>query len=85
MTGSKFVAGTGTIDADGKVGAIGGITHKILAAREDGATVFLVPAANCEEAKSAHEDGIDLVKVEKLGDAVDALKALSAGGEAPRC
>jgi PDZ domain-containing protein len=85
LTGSKFVAGTGTIDADGKVGAIGGITHKILAAREDGATVFLVPATNCEEAKSAHEDGLDLIKVEKLGDAVDALKALSAGGEAPRC
>jgi PDZ domain-containing protein len=47
--------------------------------------VFLVPAANCEEAKSAHEEGLDLVKVEKLGDAVNALKALSAGGEAPRC
>ena len=48
-------------------------------------SVFLVPADNCEEAKSAHEDGIDLVKVENLGDAVDALKALSAGGEAPHC
>ena len=85
LSGSKFVAGTGTIDADGKVGSIGGITHKILAAHEAGATVFLVPADNCEEAKSAHEDGIDLVKVENLGGAVDALKALSAGGEAPRC
>jgi PDZ domain-containing protein len=47
--------------------------------------VFLVPADNCDEAKSAHQDGIDLVKVNKLGDAVDALKALSAGGEASRC
>ena len=47
--------------------------------------MFLVPADNCEEAKSAHEDGIDLVKVENLGGAVDALKALSAGGEAPHC
>ena len=44
--------------------------------------VFLVPADNCDEAKSAHEDGIDLVKVETLAQAVDALKALSAGGEA---
>ena len=85
LSGSKFVAGTGTIDADGKVGSIGGITHKIVAAQEAGATVFLVPADNCEEAKSAHEDGIDLVKVANLGDAVDALNALSAGGEAPRC
>jgi PDZ domain-containing protein len=85
LTGSKFVAGTGTIDGDGKVGKIGGITHKIAAAREDGATVFLVPADNCVEATSAHEDGIDLVKVENLEGAVKALKALSAGGEAPRC
>ncbi len=85
LSGSKFVAGTGTIDADGKVGSIGGITHKIVAAHEAGATVFLVPADNCDEAKSAHEDGMDLVKVENLGGAVDALKALSAGGEAPRC
>ena len=29
LNGSKFVAGTGTINADGKVGSIGGITHKI--------------------------------------------------------
>ncbi|HKV21108.1 MAG TPA: PDZ domain-containing protein [Mycobacterium sp.] len=85
LSGDKFVAGTGTIDADGKVGSIGGITHKILAAHDAGATVFLVPAENCDEAKSAHEDGMDLVKVENLGGAVDALKALSAGGEAPHC
>lgn len=85
LSGDKFVAGTGTIDADGKVGSIGGITHKILAAHEAGASVFLVPADNCEEAKSAHEDGMDLIKVENLDGAVDALKALSAGGEAPHC
>jgi Lon-like protease len=85
LSGSRFVAGTGTIDADGKVGSIGGITHKILSAHEAGATVFLVPADNCEEAKSAHEEGIDLVKIDNLGEAVDALKALSAGGEAPLC
>ena len=85
LTGDRFVAGTGTINADGKVGSIGGITHKILAAHEAGATVFLVPADNCDEAKSAHEDGVDLVKVDNLEGAVDALKALSAGGEAPRC
>lgn len=85
LSGSRFVAGTGTIDSDGKVGPIGGITHKIFSAQEAGASVFLVPADNCDEAKSAHEDGIDLVKVENLGGAVDALKALSAGGEAPHC
>ena len=85
LNGSKFVAGTGTITSDGKVGSIGGITHKMLAAREAGATVFLVPADNCEEAKSAHDDGLELVKAETLSQTVDALNALSAGGEPPRC
>jgi PDZ domain-containing protein len=85
LNDGKFVAGTGTIDSDGKVGSIGGITHKMLSAREAGASVFLVPADNCDEAKSAHEDGLELVKVDSLTQAVDALHAISAGGEPPRC
>jgi PDZ domain-containing protein len=28
---------------------------------------------------------VELVKVDNLGQAVDALKTLSAGGEPPRC
>jgi PDZ domain-containing protein len=85
LNDAKFVAGTGTISAEGKVGAIGGITHKMLAAREAGATVFLVPADNCDEARSGAQDGMQLVKVDTLGGAVDALGLLSAGGEPPRC
>ena len=52
LAGSTFVAGTGTISIDGKVGPIGGIGHKMAAARSAGATVFLVPAKNCYEATS---------------------------------
>lgn len=85
LNDGKFVAGTGTITADGKVGSIGGITHKMLAAREAGATVFMVPADNCAEALTAHEDGLQLVKVDTLTAAVDALNAISAGGEPPTC
>jgi PDZ domain-containing protein len=85
LNDDKFVAGTGTIASDGTVGSIGGITHKMLAAREAGATVFLVPTDNCDEAKSAHERGLELVKVDTLTRAVDALHAISAGGEPPRC
>ena len=85
LTDSKFIAGTGTIDSDGKVGPIGGITHKMLAAHEAGASVFLVPGDNCAEARTGNEDGLDLVKVDTLGQAVDALNLLSAGGEPPRC
>lgn len=85
LNGGKFVAGTGTIGADGKVGPIGGITHKMQSAQEAGATVFLVPADNCDEARSMKPDTMDLVKVEALPQAVDALKALSSGGQPPRC
>jgi Lon-like protease len=85
LAGPKFIAGTGTINSDGQIGAIGGITHKMLAAHEAGATVFLVPAENCDEARSGNDDGLELVKVDNLGQAVDALHTLSAGGEPPRC
>jgi PDZ domain-containing protein len=85
LNDGKFVAGTGTITGDGKVGPIGGITHKMLAASDAGATIFLVPAENCEEAKTAHDVGLELIKVETLDQAVSALETLSAGGERPHC
>lgn len=47
LTGGKFVAGTGTIDDDGKVGPIGGIEMKTVGARDKGAQYFLTPADNC--------------------------------------
>ena len=85
LAGSKFIAGTGTIAADGTVGRIGGIVHKMTAARAAGATVFLVPAENCYEATSGKLSGLQLVKVSKLDGAVDALHAVSSGGQPPSC
>jgi Lon-like protease len=85
LAGSKFVAGTGTIKPDGTVGRIGGIVHKMTAARDAGATVFLVPAENCYEATSDKLPGLQLVKVDNLGGAVNALHAVTSGGQAPSC
>jgi PDZ domain-containing protein len=87
LTGGRFIAGTGTIDDAGQVGAIGGITQKMIGARHNGATVFLSPAANCSEARSTVPDGLRLVKVTALSDAIAALDALRAGRTAdlPRC
>jgi Lon-like protease len=85
LAGSTFVAGTGTITLDGKVGPIGGITHKMVAAHDAGATVFLVPAKNCYEASSDNPSGMRLVKVETLTQAVDALHALTSGNQTPSC
>ncbi|CAN5235934.1 PDZ domain-containing protein [soil metagenome] len=75
LTGGDAVAGTGTIDADGAVGPIGGIQQKIVAAADAEAEVFLVPADNCDSAMGAdvREDEIRLVRVETMHQAVAAL------------
>ena len=85
LTGGKFIAGTGQIDVSGTVGPIGGIPLKLIAAKAKGATVFLVPAGNCAEAMRHPPEGLQLVKVESLSGAVDALDALDAGQPAPSC
>ncbi|MFE5143321.1 S16 family serine protease [Streptomyces fagopyri] len=86
LTGGRTVAGTGTIDADGKVGAVGGVALKTQAARRDGASVFLVPRAECSDAKAELPKGLRLVAVTTLKGAVDALVSLEKGkGSVPGC
>ncbi|AXI86967.1 hypothetical protein SAM9427_14635 [Streptomyces sp. ETH9427] len=86
LTGGRVVAGTGTIDAEGRVGAVGGVPLKTQAAKRDGATVFLVPRDECAEAKAELPQGLRLVPVTTLEGAVDALVALEKGtGEVPAC
>jgi PDZ domain-containing protein len=85
LTGGKFIAGTGTIDTSGAVGAIGGIQLKMIAARNAGATVFLAPAGNCADVRGAIPGGLDVVKVSSLHDAVQDLQDLQAGKPVPHC
>jgi PDZ domain-containing protein len=85
MEDGRTIAGTGAIDVKGNVQPIGGIPFKLIAAEEDGATTFLVPASNCAEAKSNVPDGLQLVKVETLAGAVEAIEDLDAGRTPPRC
>jgi Lon-like protease len=85
LTGGRIVAGTGTIDASGNVGAIGGIQMKTIGARDAGATVFLAPAGNCAEAKANQPAGLELVKVNTLQDALNALADLREGKTPPLC
>jgi Lon-like protease len=79
LTGGAVVAGTGTIDGEGRVGPIGGIALKMVAARDIGAEMFLVPARNCAEAAAAPDPGFPLAKVATLDDALKALSDLEAG------
>ncbi|MFJ1894614.1 MULTISPECIES: S16 family serine protease [unclassified Streptomyces] len=85
LTGGRTIAGTGTIEADGKVGAVGGVSLKTQAARRDGASVFLVPKAECKEAHAELPDGLRLIPVTTLKGAVSSLRALDHGGKVPSC
>ncbi|MDI5970394.1 PDZ domain-containing protein [Streptomyces sp. SL13] len=87
LTGGKFVAGTGTIDDNGAVGPIGGISLKVIAAREAGAQYFLTPSDNCAEASKDTPAGLRLVKVKTLKDSLNALSDIRSGKTAdlPRC
>ncbi|MET9052728.1 PDZ domain-containing protein [Streptomyces sp. SID8359] len=79
LTGGRFVAGTGTIDDAGKVGPIGGITMKLVGARDAGARYFLTPDENCAAAAADIPDGLTLVRVKSLDDARKSLERISAG------
>lgn len=87
LTAGRTIAGTGTIDQAGTVGPIGGIQQKILGAQASGATIFLVPEANCVDARGAGSQGLTLVKVQTLSGALDALNALAGDPAAsvPAC
>ncbi|AXB44848.1 PDZ domain-containing protein [Amycolatopsis albispora] len=85
LVAGEHVAGTGEITERGEVNPIGGISFKVVAAREAGATTFLVPAQNCAEAAAAAPEGLKLVKVSNLDGALAALEDLKANRPAPSC
>ena len=74
LTGGKTVAGTGTMDAAGTVGPIGGIQQKIVGARDAGAQLFLVPPDNCKDALGAPNGDMRLVKADTMHDARLAIE-----------
>jgi PDZ domain-containing protein len=76
LTGGSVIAGTGTIDDEGNVGPIGGIPQKLVAAKRDGAKIFLTPAGNCAEAGANAVPGLPMARVATLDDALAALKAV---------
>jgi PDZ domain-containing protein len=73
LTDGRVVAGTGEMYLDGTVGPIGGITDKIVAARDVGATLFLCPKDNYAEATTADAGDMKIVPVASFDDALRAL------------
>jgi Lon-like protease len=85
LTGGRFIAGTGQIEPNGTIEAIGGIQQKMAGARQAGATIFLTPADNCANTSGAVPSGLRLVKVSSLAQAVRALQTIRQGQTTPSC
>lgn len=85
LTHGKRVAVTGTISPDGSVGPIGGISQKVVGAKNAGATLFLYPAStekkDVERMTSLADGDLQLKPVATVQDALEILdpKGLGAG------
>ena len=73
LTGGQRVAATGTIAFDGTVGAIGEVDQKAIAAERAAVDLLLVPTSNLSDALDHVGSGVQVVGVETLQDALNAL------------
>jgi len=81
LVGHAHIAGTGTIDPSGAVGAIGGIRQKMYGARNSGARWFLAPASNCNEVTGHIPSGLTVFAVKTFDDSLADIKAIASGGD----
>lgn len=87
LSGGEVVAGSGTIDADGRTGPIGGIAQKIAGAEAAGALLFMVPADNCSDTTDLDTGDMRLVRADTMHDAVEAISTWADDHDAtlPTC
>ncbi len=78
LTNGLKIVGTGTIDANGNIGSIGGVRYKLMGAEKAKADLFFVPEGdNYQEAKKLKEERnykMKLVKVKTFDDVLQYLK-----------
>ncbi len=70
----RHIAGTGGISGDGAVTRIGGLPAKARAAHRAGADVMFLPASQAEQLHGLEFDGMSLVPVETLDEAIAWLE-----------
>lgn len=85
LTGGKAIAGSGTVNPEGEVGAIGGLRQKLAGAKRDGAELFLHPVPNCREAVGFIPEGVTAVPVATLAEAAQIIADWRAGKSVPAC
>lgn len=83
LTGGRLISGTGTIDADGFVGPVGGTKYKSEAASKQGSSIFFSPAEDALHAKLGALEGTEVVSVTTLEEAVSYL--CETGAKSPVC
>jgi PDZ domain-containing protein len=81
LTGGERIAGTGTITADGVVGAIGGIRQKMFGAQAAGAEWFLAPESNCAEVVGHVPGDLQVFAVSTLDEAVHVVETIAGAGD----
>lgn len=77
LTKGKIISGTGTIDEEGNVGEISGVKYKLSGAVKNKSDVFIVPAANYEEAiseRKKHNYDIKIIKATSFDQVLEELK-----------
>jgi PDZ domain-containing protein len=79
LTGGKNIAGTGTVNAEGAIGPIGGIRQKMYGAERSGATHFLAPAENCSEVVGHIPTGLTVISVRTFDEALVVVDAIANG------
>ncbi len=82
LTGGHKIAATGTIDAQGNVGQVGGVQEKAAAVEKAGAQVFFVPQAEYQDAESVAGHQLAVVPVATLGQVLQILHQ-RYGGDVP--
>ncbi|MBW3602070.1 MAG: hypothetical protein KY434_05145, partial [Actinobacteria bacterium] len=82
LAAGRRVAATGTLDIGGQVGPVGGVQQKALVASRAGADVFVVPAAQEDEAVAAlpADGAVRVVGVGTLGRAIRELRLRETAG-----
>jgi Lon-like protease len=74
LLAGRRIAGTGTLDIDGRVGDVGGVREKVLAALAAGYDLVLVPTDRVAEAERAAAGRIDVAGVATLDEALALLR-----------
>lgn len=79
LTKGHKIAVTGTIDAEGNVGAIGGIKQKVFSTNEEEAEIFIVPQGNKADATkkvSKLSSDMEIIAVSTLEEAMKVIASI---------